>query len=96
VTHLGNAPENHKRYSPVVCQGCAKIIRISDPEEKHISTSYVERQNLTMRMSMRCFIRLTNAFSKKIENRVASIAIHYMYLGNIRTSSTSSFARIER
>jgi len=50
-----------------------------DPSPKHISTSYVERQNLTMRMSMRRFTRLTNAFSKKLENHAAMVAIYFMY-----------------
>lgn len=50
-----------------------------DPDPKHISTSFVERQNLTMRVSMRLFTRLTNAFSKKIENHVYAIALHFMY-----------------
>jgi len=59
--------------------GCEKKPKIGDPDPKHISTSYVERQNLTMRMQMRRFTRLTNAFSKKIESHIASIAIHYMH-----------------
>jgi hypothetical protein len=50
-----------------------------NPDPKHISTSYVERQNLTMRMSMRRFTRLTNAFSKKLENHVAAVALHFMH-----------------
>ena len=50
-----------------------------DPEPKHVSTSYAERQNLTMRMGMRRFTRLTNAFSKKVENHAAMVAIHFMY-----------------
>lgn len=88
VKHFGNAPEGQKRYSPAVCNGCEKIIRLGDPDERHISTSFVERQNLTMRMSMRRFTRLTNAFSKKIENHVASIAIHYMYYNFVRIHQT--------
>jgi IS1 family transposase len=66
------------RYSPAVCKGITKVVREGAPDEKHISTSFVERQNLTMRMSMRRFTRLTNGFSKKIDNHAAAIALHFM------------------
>lgn len=72
------------RYSPAQCIGCDKRKIIGNPDEKHISTSYVERQNLTMRMSMRRFTRLTNGFSKKIENHVASIALHCFHYNFVR------------
>jgi hypothetical protein len=58
------------------------------PQEKHISTSYVERQNLTMRMHMRRFTRLTNAFSKKLENHIASISLHFMFYNFVRIHQT--------
>lgn len=72
-----NGPET--RYSPAECIGCEKRRIVGDPDPKHVSTSYVERQNLTMRMSMRRFTRLTNGHSKKVENHAAAIAIHFAY-----------------
>jgi hypothetical protein len=71
--------EDERRYSPAVCTGAELVHIAGEPEVKHISTSYVERQNLTMRMSMRRFTRLTNGFSKKIENLEHSVALHFMY-----------------
>jgi hypothetical protein len=67
------------RYSPAQCMGARKAVISGTPERAHISTSHMERQNLTMRMQMRRFTRLTNAFSKKIENHEAAIAPHYMH-----------------
>ena len=64
---------------PAVCLGCDVKEITGSPDPKHISTSYVERQNLTMRMSMRRFTRLTKAFSKKVENHAAAIALYFMY-----------------
>ena len=75
----GAEPANEARYSPAKCVSCEKKVGIGNPDEKHISTSYIERQNLTMRMSMRRFTRLTNAFSKKVENHSAAVALYMMY-----------------
>jgi hypothetical protein len=61
---------------------------VGRPDEAHISTSYVERQNLTMRMSMRRFTRLTNAFSKKVENLAAAVSLHFMYYNFGRKHTT--------
>ena len=80
VKIYGNAPEGSEvRYSPAVCMGARKAIVTGAPAFEHISTSYVERQNLTMRMSMKRFARLSNGFSKKVENHEHMLALHYMY-----------------
>ena len=68
-----------KRYSPATCTGVKKEAITGNPDMKKASTSYVERNNLTMRMGMRRFTRLTNAFSKKVENHAHSISLHFMY-----------------
>lgn len=75
----GSDPIAEKRYSPAVCLGAIAKTITGDPNPKHISTSYVERQNLTMRMHMRRFTRLTNGFSKKVEMHGHSVALHFMY-----------------
>ena len=75
----GAEPEDEKRYSPAECVATEKYVVQGKPDPKQISTSYVERQNLTMRMSMRRFTRLTNGFSKKIENLEHAVALHFMY-----------------
>jgi IS1 family transposase len=84
----GAPEEPDTRYSPAVCIGCDLKVVSGDPHLKHVSTSYVERQNLTMRMGMRRFTRLTNAFSKKIENHAAMVAIHFMYYNFGRIQKT--------
>jgi len=75
----GPAPEGSRRYSPAECIGAKAQAITGRPEAKHISTSFVERQNLTMRMSMRRFTRLTNGFSKKAENHAHAVALHFMF-----------------
>ncbi len=84
----GAPAENHTRYSPAKCIGADMKIVSGNPDPKHVSTSYVERQNLTMRMHMRRFTRLTNAFSKKIENHAHSVALHYMFYNFCRVHSS--------
>ena len=76
------------RYSPAECIGCKKIEVTGSPESAHISTSFVERQNLSMRMSMRRYTRLTNAFSRKIENHAAMVAIYFMWYNFGRVHQT--------
>ena len=84
----GSDPEPEKRYSPAKCLGIDVEKIQGNPDPKHISTSYVERQNLTMRMHMRRFTRLTNAFSKKIQNHGHSVALHFMYYNFCRRHQT--------
>jgi len=84
VKEYGNDPNEPRRFGPpVVLSETVKVIS-GNPDETLISTSYVERQNLTMRMGMRRFTRLTNGFSKKVENHAASVALHFMYMNFAR------------
>ncbi len=81
-------PDETRRYSPAECTGTRKEVITGSPKRKHISTSFIERQNLTMRMHMRRFTRLTNAFSKKLENHIAAISLHFMYYNFVRNHQT--------
>jgi hypothetical protein len=80
--------EEQRRYSPAECVGCRKEVKAGTPNPEYVSTSYVERQNLTMRMSMRRMTRLTNAFSKKIENHEHAVALHFFYYNFVRKHMT--------
>jgi IS1 family transposase len=84
----GASEETETRYSPAKCIGCDMKIVTGNPDPRHVSTSYVERQNLTMRMHMRRFTRLTNAFSKKLDNHAYAVALHFMYCNFVRIHQT--------
>lgn len=88
VKIYGQMVEGQKRYSPADCVGCEKHAVTGRPDPEHISTSYVERANLTMRMSMRRFKRLTNALSKKVDNHAAALALHFCYYNFVRVHQT--------
>ncbi|HEY8031517.1 MAG TPA: hypothetical protein VIF02_03805, partial [Methylocella sp.] len=89
VKLYGASPDSAKgRYSPAECTGAIKTPIEGKPDQKHISTSFVERQNLTMRMGMRRFTRLTNAFSKKIENHVHALSLYFVHYNWMRIHKT--------
>ncbi|MBN2269044.1 MAG: DDE-type integrase/transposase/recombinase [Sedimentisphaerales bacterium] len=79
VKIYGAEQPNDTKFSPPSCVGTQQVAIVGDPNRCHVFTSFIERQNLTMRMCMRRFTRLTNAFSKKIENLQATISLHFMY-----------------
>src|SRR5205807_4716443 len=89
VKLYGASPDSAKgRYSPAECTGCCKHRIEGHPDPKHISTSYAERSNLSVRMHTRRFTRLTNGFSKKVENHAHSVALFAMYYNFVRVHKT--------
>lgn len=89
VKIYGDAPEGQKRYSPAECVGCERKAITGKPDPVHISTSYAERQNLSMRMGNRRMTRLTNAFSKKAENHAHGMSIYFMHYNFVRIHQTT-------
>ena len=88
LVKMYESSQEETRYSPARCTGCKGTPITGNPDREHISTSFIERQNLTMRMGIRRFTRLTNAFSKKIENHMWHLALHYMYYNFARIHKT--------
>jgi IS1 family transposase len=88
VKIYGASNDGESRYSPATCIGCRTGVLAGNPDPKHISTSFVERQNLSMRMGMRRFTRLTNGFSKKLENHGHAVALYFMHYNFCRVHKT--------
>ncbi len=88
IRKYGAVQESETRYSPPVCIGTDRKVIDGDPDPDHISTSYVERQNLSMRMGIRRFTRRTNAFSKKVENHMPALSIYFMHYNFVRIHQT--------
>ena len=88
VKMYGTPPEGQRRYSPAVCLNAERTVVRGQPDPDHINTSYVERQNLSMRMGIRRFTRLTNAFSKKLENHMHALSIYFMQYNFVRIHQT--------
>ena len=88
VKVYGAAPEGQRRYSPAICTGAHKYRVEGNPDPQHVSTSFVERSNLSIRMGNRRMTRLTNAFSKKAENHAYMMAIYFMHYNFVRIHQT--------
>ena len=88
VKLYGASPDGERRYSPAECIRTRQVTLQGKPDAKHISTSYVKRQNLTTRMSMRRFTRLTDAFSEKAESHAHAVALHFMHYNFVRIHSS--------
>jgi len=88
VKLYGAVRDKEATYSPAKVISCRAVPIIGEPDAEHISTSYVERHNLSMRMSMRRFARLTNAFSKKVEHHIAALSLYFLYYNFCRVHQT--------
>lgn len=88
LVKLYESTQEETRYSPAECVSCERQAIMGNPDPNHVSTSYVERQNLSLRMGIRRFTRLTNAFSKKIENHAYAVALYYMYYNFAKVHGT--------